>query len=98
VSFADLEARTSEAVMRQLSNAIATPLVGPAVTVIFDRAHIDALGIDVSATHPVAQAASADVAGWVPHSTQLAINGVDYMLRDTHPDGTGLTLLMLEVI
>jgi hypothetical protein len=82
---------------------LATPVLGEAVTVIFDRAQIQALNGEITATGPVALAVSADVADWVPHETQLTIAATagtpeaDYILRDTQPDGTGLTLLILEV-
>jgi hypothetical protein len=96
MSFADAEARTAEAVIRRLSNATATPWSGEPVSVIFDRATIQALGGEITASGPVALALPAAVADWAAHSTQLTIASVDYMLRDKQPDGTGLTLLVLE--
>lgn len=75
---------------------IATPNVGAAITVIFDRAHIEAMGGDVSGTRPLALAVSADVSNFVANSTTLTISAVAYTVRDTEPDGTGLSLLVLE--
>lgn len=74
----------------------ATPNVGAAVTVIFDRAHIEAAGGDISGTQPVALAVSADVSAWTSNSTTVSIAGATYTVRDIQPDGTGLSLLVLE--
>lgn len=74
----------------------ATPNTGAAATVIFDRAHIEAMGGEISATAPVALAVEADVTAWTPDSTTVTIGGTTYTLRDKHPDGTGLTLLILQ--
>jgi hypothetical protein len=98
VSFADLEARVNTSAMQRVANAIATPLIGDPVSVIFDRAHIEVVGGLASASAPLAQAFTADIEAWVPHETQLAINGLDYILRDAQPDGTGWSLLILEAV
>jgi hypothetical protein len=76
----------------------ATPNVGAAVTVIFDRAHIEAAGGDISGTQPVALAVSADVSAWDSHQTEVRIAGAKFAVRDIQPDGTGLSLLVLEVL
>lgn len=73
---------------------IATPGVGAPITVIFDRAHIEAMGGDISGTQPVALAVSSDVSAYVAHQTVLTIGGTAYTLHDVQPDGTGLSLLM----
>lgn len=97
MSFAAAEARTAEVAVRQLSNATATPVGGgPAISVIFDRATIEAMGGAITTDGPVALAQDADVAAYVSHSTQLTINGATLTLIDKKPDGTGLTLLILE--
>jgi hypothetical protein len=78
---------------------LATPSVGDPFTVIFDRAHIEAMGGDISGTQPVALAVSADVASLVSRSTTLTIAGqagITFTVTDLQPDGTGLTLLLLE--
>lgn len=75
---------------------IATPNVGSPITVIFDRAHIEAMGGDISASQPVALAVTADVSSYVPNTTTLEIGGTTHKLRDVQPDGTGLSLLILE--
>lgn len=74
----------------------ATPGSGADITVIFDRAHIETMGGDISGTKPLALAVSADVATFVCNTTTLTIAGNTYTLRDMHPDGTGMTLLVLE--
>lgn len=79
----------------------ATPNAGAAVTVIFDRAHVETLGGVISGTQPVALVASADVSAWVPNSTTVVISGAasgngTYTVRDIQPDGTGLSTLILE--
>lgn len=74
----------------------ATPGSGDAITVIFDRAHIEVLGGQVSGAAPIALAVTADVADYVCNSTTLTIAGNTYTLRDMQPDGTGLTQLDLE--
>lgn len=74
----------------------ATPTVGGAITVIFDRAHIEAMGGDISGTRPIALAVSADVSSYASRQTTLSIDGISYLVIDIQPDGTGLSLLVLE--
>lgn len=74
----------------------ATPESGDPFTVIFDKAHIEALGGEISTTQPVSLAQDVDVVALVCRTSLLTINGVQYRLQDKHPDGTGLTLLQLE--
>lgn len=84
----------------------ATPGVGLPFPVIFDRAHIDAMGGDISGTHPIALAASADVSALVARTSTITIAGSDhkpprvgdvtYSIVDAQPDGTGMTTLILQ--
>lgn len=74
----------------------ATPLVGDAVTVIFDRATIQTLGGDITSTGPIALAVEADVADWTSQSTVIEIGSASFLVIDKQPDGTGLTLLTLR--
>ena len=76
----------------------ATPSSGSAFSVIFDRAQVVALGGDISGTEPVGLARSADVSSLTLKSSTLTISGTQYRLIDKEPDGTGLTLLRLEVV
>ncbi|MCC2673294.1 MAG: hypothetical protein K0R58_241, partial [Ramlibacter sp.] len=61
------------------------------------RAHIEAMGGAISGTQPAALAVSVDVSSYVSGSTTLTIAGTTYRVIDIEPDGTGLTLLVLEV-
>lgn len=63
------------------------------ITVIFDAAYADPLGI--AGTEPRATCASADVAALVQGSP-ITIGGKAYTVRDKQPDGTGITVLLLE--
>jgi hypothetical protein len=87
----------------------AVPFAREPITVIFDRAHIEAMGGDISGTHPVALAVSADVSCLEPHEDSLAIAGsahvppraeesVTYKILDIQPDGTGLSTVLLEEV
>lgn len=62
--------------------------------VIFDRAHLESLGI--SATQPVALAKTTDVSS-ATRGTSITINGTAYTVMDNQPDGTGMSTLLLEV-
>jgi hypothetical protein len=91
--FAAIEAATATAAVAALSNADAT--IGLAtVAVIFDNAFADPLGI-VADTRPVAHAKSADVSTVAVGNT-VVINAVTYTVAEIHPDGTGITQLVLK--
>lgn len=77
---------------------VAAPAAGEPITVIFDRAHVEAMGGDISGTQPVALAVSADVSSFEPRSTQLTIEGITYTVIDIQPDGTGMSQLVLEAV
>lgn len=84
----------------------ATPNAGDPFSVIFDRAHIEAMGGTISGTQPIALAMSADVSALVPRTNTLVIAGSDhhpvrvgnvtYKIQDIEPDGNGLSTLLLE--
>jgi hypothetical protein len=98
VSFDALEVRTNAAVMRRLSNARAfkAPANTNSFPVIFDQDLVESTtGATVSAAMP--SALDADVADLVPHESLLTIKGVEYIVRDKRPDGSGFTVLVLEV-
>lgn len=71
----------------------AAVLDGRAVTVIFDNAYAESLGLATRA--PMAQLPTADVANSGQGST-LVINTNSYRVRSHEPDGTGWSALMLE--
>lgn len=94
--FAAIEASLCADTMRMLANAEATPQTGDPFPVIFDAAAIEAMGGAITAEGPAALALDAAAAGLVPHTSQLTIRGTGYRVIDTKPDGTGMTLLILE--
>ena len=61
--------------------------------VIFDAAYADPLGI--AGAEPRATCISADVST-ATQGTPISINGAAFTVRDKQPDGTGLTVLLLE--
>jgi hypothetical protein len=96
VSFADLETRTNAAVMRRLSNARALRVgASEDFPVIFDRATLES-PMGVTATAPVATALDTDLTGFASNSTQVVIGSTTFTVRDIQPDGTGMSLLVLE--
>jgi hypothetical protein len=98
MSFADLEARTAASVMRVMANATALLTGGASFPVVFENAYAAAMGGNVSALQPQATATSADVSNRdIGFGFGLSINDTDYKVRDMQPDGTGLTLLILEL-
>jgi len=64
------------------------------VTIIFDHDFLASLGVE-SAT-PVVLIDDVDAVG-VNHGMNLVLRGVVYIVVGIHPDGTGLTQLMLEL-
>ena len=76
---------------------IATPDVGAPITVIFDRAQVEAMGGGISGTQPVALAVSADASSYRSNVTRLDIGGTTYLVTDIQPDGTGMSMLVLEI-
>jgi hypothetical protein len=90
--FVAMEARTAAAVMRHLANAQAT-LGSSTFPVLFNAAYADPLGM--AGTAPRATALSVDAAA-ATLGTALTINGTAYTVRDKQPDGTGMTVLLLE--
>lgn len=69
----------------------------PDVPMIFDAAFFeDALGrIGVESSQPAALARVADV-GSAPHGKVIVRGSTTYHVQNNRPDGTGLTLLILE--
>ena len=73
--------------------AVIATVAGLPVPVIFDAAYADPFG--VAGTEPRATCASADVSTLVQGSP-ITIGGKAYTVRDKQPDGTGVTVLLLE--
>lgn len=66
------------------------------IPVIFDNGYVGALGDRMESAQPQVQAATAAVAD-LAHGCLLTINGVDYLLANAQPDGTGMSTLFLEL-
>ncbi|MGY8903209.1 MAG: head-tail joining protein [Burkholderiales bacterium] len=94
MSFAELEARSANAVMSSIANATATVSGGASFSVIFNRNYVDALGI--STNQPAAVCADADCASLTLGSV-ITIGATTYTVREVQPDGTGITTLLLEL-
>ena len=79
------------------SFAVAATIGGLPVNGIFDSATSFAAGYDgsVETLRPVFVCRTVDVAG-LAHGADAVINSVNYKVRGIRPDGTGMTLLILE--
>lgn len=82
--------------------AIFTPSGGAPVSVgvIFDAPYSgvpfrDASGAEIESSAPSALVRDADVPG-VAHGDTLTVRGTVYRVVEVHPDGTGLTTLILS--
>ena len=80
-------------------NATYTPQGGSASTItgIFDEEYqlIDAGSVGVSGSTPVFECASSSVPAAAPGDT-LVVNAVTFLVVEVQPDGTGVTVLILE--
>lgn len=95
--FAAMEARANAAVMRRLANADAT-VGGHAVQGVFDNAHtLGAAGpFGVATTQPRLTCATAQVPA-DPVGQAVVVAGGSYVVAEHQPDGTGISVLLLEV-
>lgn len=94
-AFAALQDRLNGAVFARLSNAEATLPGGAQVAIIFDNGYVQALGGMAESSMPSCQIASTDAAALVQGSA-ITISAVAYQVKEVHPDGTGITTLVLE--
>jgi hypothetical protein len=94
VSFAAAQARANTVVISRLANCTVVR-AGTSFAGIFDADHIAALNGMIDAQGPQVLCASSDLAG-ATLRTPLTVDGVPYTVRAMHPDGTGLTLALLE--
>ena len=95
-AFAALEASVNNAVMAHLSNAAAT-LNGVEVAGMFDNSyHAGDIGIGIASTQPAFTTLTAHVVGEAVGQL-LVIHGTSYYVAAHEPDGTGMSLLLLEV-
>lgn len=91
--FAAVEARINAAVVRHLANATAIFGGGAQVDGGFGNAYAEALG--VSGSRPVFGALTSALSGVVV-GNPVTISGIGYVVAEIHPDGTGMTQLVLE--
>jgi hypothetical protein len=75
--------------------AVDATLDGQALRVIFDREYVQAFD-GIGSTGPAATAPSASV-GAATTSSMLVVAGNTYRVRSVQPDGTGVSLLLLEL-
>jgi hypothetical protein len=108
-NFAALEARSTAAVFRHLANT-QVQLLDRQVPAIFDSAYeVAAVGtLGMASTRPVLTLAFSSVPpqilNWLlyctepfdPVDVQVTVGGVVYTITSVEPDGTGITLLILE--
>lgn len=92
--FAALEARVNAAVIAHCANAVADFGAGVTVEGVFQREYQESLG--VAGNKPVFSALLASLPSITFGSTVCSINGAEYVVAESHPDGTGNTLLVLE--
>ena len=95
-AFAALEASVNHAVMAHLTNATAT-LNGVEVVGMFDNSyHAGDIGIGMASTQPAFTTLTANVVGEAVGQL-MTIHGTSYYVAAHEPDGTGMSLLLLEV-
>lgn len=95
-AFAALQASVNNAVMAHLSNAAAT-LNGVEVVGMFDNSyHAGDIGIGMASSQPAFTTLTANVVGEAVGQL-LTIHGTSYYVAAHEPDGTGMSLLLLEV-
>jgi len=95
-AFAALEDRLNQAVFLRLANAVAILSGWVEVPVIFDKAYQGVLGGLAESNGPQASALSADVCS-LAQGDPVVINNTTYKVTTVQPDGTGITLLELEL-
>ncbi len=109
--FAALEARLNSAVFSRLAN-VETTLAGVTVRGIFDNAYAlaDVGGTGMSSTQPTLTLPTAQippvVLDWFrlyaepfdPADLVMQLNGAAYKAVAHEPDGTGVSLLLLELV
>jgi hypothetical protein len=83
--------------MGRLTNAQGLLANSESIDLIFDRPFTAGANGLIDGSIPTCQAFDADVAAnSITRGAPISIDGVPLKVRDMHPDGTGLTVLMLE--
>jgi hypothetical protein len=78
-----------------------TPNVGAPIESIgiFDAAYFAAPGgeVDVESSQPQLHYETAKITAKPVYGEKITVNGNDYVIVGVHPDGTGTTILRLEI-
>ncbi len=90
--FAALESRVNASVFAHLANATAD-FAGTAVEGIFDAEYLPAIGVE--STSPAFTCSIADLPSGYRTAT-VTIRSIDYVITGDQPDGTGITVLLLD--
>jgi len=95
-NFAALEARVNNAVFAHLANTQAQINGGAPVAAIFHNGFaLGSVGIGMAGTQPTLRLRTADVTA-DPVGQAVSVNAVAYTVAAHEPDGTGVSVLMLE--
>lgn len=96
MNFSDLESRLNSSVLKHLANASGL-CNGVTIPGILKREYIESLtGVGMSGVFPTFKVASGQVPA-SPRGKQITINDTSYKISEAHPDGSGLTQLVLEL-
>ncbi|MBK7592226.1 MAG: hypothetical protein IPI27_13395 [Betaproteobacteria bacterium] len=76
--------------------AVTATLAGVSVTGIFDAQYYEPLGNDVQGSQPMFMLPTASAPS-AAHGQTLVIGASTYKVRGVEPDGTGVTVLRLEL-
>ena len=97
MSFAALEAKANTSVLKHLANVRVRIGGGDPVGGIFKRpAHDVTLGLGAADSRPTLTLATTDVTD-APVDALIEVDGIPYMVVTNDPDGTGLSVLLLEL-
>lgn len=99
-AFAAAEARANAAVLRRLANAT-FDIGGQQQPCIFDNGYAlgaagPFAGMGIATTQPRLTCATASLPA-DPVGAAVVVGAVSYVVAEHHPDGTGISLLLLEV-
>jgi hypothetical protein len=73
--------------------AVSATLGAATFPVIFDRAHLEAMGIN--GTQPMCMGKTSNL-GSAARGASITVNGASFTVLDNQPDGTGMTTLLLQ--
>lgn len=90
--FAAIQSRINAVALASFANATAT-IGGVAIDGIFDNGYVDSFGLANSAKAFTCQ--SVDIPG-LAYGDSITINAVAYTVAEVHPDGTGMTRVLLK--